>query len=90
MIPEYLGIPRDFYRLNHFVTLPADVMFVNRIVFFTTLGRDIRLGTVEYVPSLTAKHLAKSLIKIVKIYALSGFVVRNDLTDGEFEKLSLR
>ena len=27
--PEYLGIPRDFYWLHHFVTLTADVMFVN-------------------------------------------------------------
>ena len=38
---EYLGIPRDFYRLHHFVTLTADVMFVNGLAFFTTLGRDI-------------------------------------------------
>jgi len=36
--PEYLGIPRDFYRLHHFVTLTADVMFVNGLAFFTTLG----------------------------------------------------
>mmetsp|Transcript_35164 Transcript_35164/g.35374 ORF Transcript_35164/g.35374 Transcript_35164/m.35374 type:complete len:249 (+) Transcript_35164:788-1534(+) len=26
--PEYLGIPRDFYWLHHFVTLTADVMLV--------------------------------------------------------------
>eukprot|EP00957_Ditylum_brightwellii_P103362 7877034-Ditylum_brightwellii.AAC.1 len=26
---EYLGIPRNFYHLHHFVTLTADVMFVN-------------------------------------------------------------
>ena len=39
--PEYVGIPRDFYKLHHFVTLTADVMFVNGLAFFTTLGRDI-------------------------------------------------
>ena len=44
-IPEYLGIPRDFYRLHHFFTLTADVMFVNGLPFFTTLSRDIRFGT---------------------------------------------
>ena len=63
VIPEYLGIPKDFYRLHHFVTLTADVMFVNGIAFFTTLGRDIRFGTAEHVP----------------LYALGGFVVRNVL-----------
>ena len=62
--PEYLGIPRDFYRLHHFVTLTADVMFVNGLAFFTTLGRDIRFGTAEHVSSRTAKQLAKSLMKI--------------------------
>ena len=49
--------------------------------------RDIRFGTAEHVPSRTAKQLAKSLMKIVKLYALGGFVVRTVLMDGEFEKI---
>ena len=65
-------------------------MFVNEMVFFTTLGRNIRFGTDEPVPSRTAKQLAKSLMKIIKLYALGGFIVRNVIMDGEFEKLSLR
>eukprot|EP00957_Ditylum_brightwellii_P130409 9948453-Ditylum_brightwellii.AAC.1 len=52
--PEYLGIPRDFYQLHHFVTLTADVTFVNGLAFFTTLGRDIRFGTAEHILSRTA------------------------------------
>ena len=55
VVPEYLGIPRDFYRLHSFVTLTADVMFVHGLEFFTTLGRDIRFGTAEHVPYRTAK-----------------------------------
>jgi len=85
--PEYLGIPRDFYRLHHFVTLTADVMFVNGLAFFTSLGRDIRFGTAEHVPSWAAKQLAKSLMKIVKLYALGGFAVRTVIMDGEFKKM---
>ena len=76
---EYLGIPRDFYRLHHFVTLTVDVMFANGLEFFTTLGREIRFGTAEHVPFWTAKQLAKPLMKIVKLYALGGFVVRTVL-----------
>ena len=52
---EYVEIPRDFYRLHHFVTLTADIMFVNGIPFLVTLSRKIRLVTVEHVPSCTAK-----------------------------------
>ena len=87
VIPEYLGIPKDFYQLHNFVTLTADVMFVNGIAFFSTFGRDIRFGTAEHVPSRTAKQLAKSLMRVIRLYALGGFVVRNVLMDGEFAKI---
>ena len=62
-------------------------MFVNGITIFTTFSRDIRFGTAEHVTSCTAKQFAKSLMKIVKLYAVGIFVVRNVLMDGEFEKV---
>ena len=59
VVPEYLEIPKDFYRLHHFLTLTADVIFVNGIPFFTIFSRDIIFGTAEHVPSYTAKQLDK-------------------------------
>ena len=85
-----MEIPKDFYRLHHFVTLTAGVMFINGIPFFTSFSRDIRFGTAEHVPYRTAKQLAKSLMKIVKLYAIGGFVARNLLMDGEFEKVKTK
>ena len=85
-VPEYLDIPQGYYLLKHFVNLTVDVMFVNCLPFLTTFLRDIIFGTAENVPSLTAKQLANSLMKVVKFYAKGGFVVRNVLMDGEFEK----
>ena len=85
--PEYAQIPRDFYRLHKFVTLSADVMFVNGLPFFITRSRDIKLISAEYIPSRTAKQLSSSLTKIVKVYARGGFIVRLVLMDMEFEKI---
>ena len=51
---EETSIPRYFYGLHKFVTLTADVMFVNGIPFLVTLSRKIRLFTVEFLPSRTA------------------------------------
>jgi len=85
--PEYTEIPKDFYVLHRFVTLTADVMFVNGIPFLITRSRDIRLNTVEFLPSRTAKQLSSSLTNIVKIYARGGFVVRLIMMDMEFEKV---
>ena len=85
--PEYTQIPRDFYELHHFVTLTADVMFVNGLPFLVTRSRDIKMITTEFLPSRTAKQLSSSLTKIVKVYARGGFVVRLVLMDMEFEKI---
>ena len=62
-------------------------MFVNGLPFLTTMSRNIRFGTAEHVPSRTARQLADSLMKVVKVYALGDFVVRNVLMDKEFEKI---
>ena len=58
-------IPRDFYRLNKFVTLMADVMFVCGFPFLVTYSRSIKFTTTEYTPNRTAEQLAKSLMKVV-------------------------
>ena len=87
--PEYTQIPRDFYELYKFVTLAADVMFVNYVQFLVTVSRDIRLFTAEFLPSRTANQLSSSLNNIVKFYARGGFVVCLVLMDMEFENQSI-
>ena len=52
---DQLPIPRDYYRLNHFVTLTADVMYVNGVTFLVTKSRKIQLITAEHIPSRTVK-----------------------------------
>ena len=81
---EYIKISRDFYCLHKFVTLAADVIFVNSITFLVTLPRKIRIITVEHVPTTTEVQLAKSLMNIVKLYGRGGFVICLVLMDMEF------
>ena len=52
-----ISIPIDFYEVHMFVTLTADVMFVNGIVFPTTLSSKIILFTVEHISSSTTAQL---------------------------------
>ena len=83
---EYMKIPRDFYCLHKFVTLAEDVMFINIIPFLVTFSRNIRLITVEHVPTRTEGQLAKYLMKMAKLSARGGFVIILFLMDMEFEK----
>ena len=54
-------IPRDFYRLNKFVTLTADVMFVCGFPLLVTYSRSIKYTTADFIPTWTAGQLAKCL-----------------------------
>ncbi len=81
------SIPDDFHRLHKFVVLKADMMFVNGMAFLTTLSWKLRLATVVQLPLRMATQLSNSLIKIVKLYAHTGFIVRVIMMDQEFDKV---
>ena len=87
METEYLSIPDDYRRLHHFVTLMADIMFINEVPFLITQSRKIRLYTIGHVPTRTAKQLGSSVKKIVNLYARHGFTVNVILMDSEFKKI---
>jgi hypothetical protein len=56
-------IPDDFHRLHKFVVLTADVMFVNRIVFLTTLSHKLRLSTTKQLLTQKAWQLNRVSLK---------------------------
>jgi hypothetical protein len=64
---EYVQIPQDFVKMHKYVTLAADVMFVNGLPFLVTSSRGISLVTIEYLPSRTAKRLVHTLRRVFRI-----------------------
>jgi hypothetical protein len=80
-------IPQDFMELHKYVTIVADIMFVNGLPFLVTLSREISLVTIEFVPSRTAKQLACSIERVVRIYRRASFIVQTSMMDMQFEKL---
>ncbi len=79
-----LGI---FVELYKYVTLVADIMFVNGLLFLVTSSRGIHLVTIEYLKSRTAKRLVHTLERVFHIYGTAGFIVQTALMDMEFKKL---
>ena len=55
---ERVEIPREFYKLNKFVTLTVDVIFVYGLQFLITFLRNIKMTTAEFIPNLTTGRLA--------------------------------
>ncbi len=65
---EYVQIPWDFVELHKYVTLVADVMFINGLPFLVTSLQGISLVTIEYLRSRTAKRLIDTLERVIHIY----------------------
>jgi hypothetical protein len=80
-------IPDNFLCLHRFVVMTAKVMFVNGTAFLTMLSRKLWLATVKQLPSCTAMQLSNSLIKIFRLYACTGFIVRIIMMNQEFNKV---
>ena len=84
---DIVDIPQQILNNQKYVTLTADVMFVNGVPFLVSSSKNINLTTIEHVPSRTADKLGFLLHRIMKVYARAGFTVRTILMDNEFEKV---
>jgi len=80
-----VAIPRDFLKLHRFLTLTADVMFVNGLPFLLTRSRGVQLITVEYLPRHTAKTIGHKLTRVLQFYSRGGYIIQTALMDREFE-----
>ena len=69
------------------ITLKADVMFVNKILFLGTFGRNIGLLTVDLAVNRMGRQLAENLMNVVRLYKKAGYEVETVLMDMEFDKI---
>jgi hypothetical protein len=65
---KIVQIPRDFVQLHKYVTLVADVMFMNGLPFLVTSSRGLSLVTIEYLSSRMAKRIVHTLQRVFRIY----------------------
>ena len=68
------------------VTITADVMFVSGMPFLVTFSRKIKFRTAEFIPKQTARLTAKSILKVLLIYAQGGYIFKLSLVDKEFDE----
>lgn len=80
-------LPPEIMSRYQFVTICADVMYVNGVPFLVTLSRHIRFGTVEALASRRLPMLVSGIKNVLQIYRRAGFQVNQALMDGEFEPM---
>jgi hypothetical protein len=82
-----VGLPiaiMDRYRTT---TLCIDNMFVNRVVFFMSISRDLHFITAKAFTNRKKATLAECLTKVYCAYLQRGFKIARIQGDSEFECL---
>lgn len=80
-----VDIPHDIVARYREVVLAVDIMYVNGVMFFMTVSRNIKFGTAELVLSKSNKKLFNAIKQVQKTYRQRGFWLTHLLIDGEFE-----
>jgi len=84
---SYTTLPRQVHERYKMVTIGADIMHVNGIMFFVSISRHIKLGVIEAIPNKDMSTILKSMKSVAAIYHNGGFRVRHALMDGAFKSL---
>ena len=84
---EYVTVPKELVSRHKFISMAADVFFVDGIAFLLTVAIKLKFVTLEHIPVRTAKSLVKNIKRVLQVYDIAGSTVRYVMKDGELEKL---
>ena len=84
VVTDYVDIPPAVLNYNKYITLSADIVFVNHIPFYATISSHIKFTPVEAIPTRKLPQIIKSTQYVLDLCSQRGFKVTNTLMDGEF------
>jgi hypothetical protein len=79
------NLPKEIMEHYRDVALCVDIMFVNRIPFFMSISKKVRVITAEALNNRKQGSLIKALQRIYGVCRKRGFRITNIHGDGEFE-----
>ena len=82
VVEEYIAVTKEFVSRHKFISMAADVFFVNGIALLLTVARKLNFVTVEHTPVCIAKSLVKHIKHVLQVYDIAGFTVRYVMMDG--------
>ena len=82
-----VDIPSTIMSHYREIILTGDIMFVNKVVFFVTISRNLRFGTTDMLPNQKSKTILGAIQQVKAIYSCHGFTISAILMDGQFDTL---
>ena len=87
VVSDLILLPPDLLKAHKEVTLSADIFFVNKVAFFTTISQHIKFVTADRLVDQKAPTILKSLLCILAVYQRRGFIVVMCHMDNQFKCL---
>ena len=78
IVEEYIAVPKELVSRDKFISIAADVFFVNGIAFLLTVAIKLKFVTMEHTPICTAKSLVKHIKRVLQVYDRAGFKIHHD------------
>lgn len=75
----------EIMDIHKYITLSANLMFVNKIPFFNTISDNVKFGITDYVLNNKGNTLYTSLLQVINIYKMQGFQTTHIKTNRQFE-----
>ena len=80
-----VSIPHELCDTQHDVCLYIDIMYVNGMLFSTTISKNIKYHTAMWVADHTARTITSLIESILKLYQQAAFQVMKVCADCEFK-----
>ena len=87
VVSDLILLPPDVLKAHKEVTLFADIFFVDKVAFFTTISQHIKFVTADRLVDQKAPTILKSLFCILVVYHKRGFIVVMCHMDNQFQCL---
>ena len=87
VVKDYITVPPEIMEKHHKVDLCADIMFIQGLAFLTTITKQIKYRTIEYIPHRSAKALNTAFDTVFCIYNKAGFTISTLFVDPELKFL---
>ena len=80
---DYFEVPEDILEKHKFVTLCADIFYVQKIPFFVTVSRHLKLTTVQLLVNRKSESILEGIDSVIAVYKSRGFQIITLLMDRE-------
>jgi hypothetical protein len=75
VVNDFVDIHLELYETHKAVQLSIDTLFVNKILFLTSVSRNIQFRTAKYLPNTTLASYRSGIESLVRMYKTAGFTV---------------